>query len=123
MFATPSIILSIRALLGLMFSGRRGLNRESYYFHHDRLMDNFNPLAINLMKGGIVYSNAFNTVSPHHAWEAHNSDVGCGLGGTIDRHQDKFSGILNGISYEMWNPETDAHIPEHYSIETFEIQG
>ncbi|MEM9135883.1 MAG: glycogen synthase GlgA [Cyanobacteria bacterium P01_F01_bin.42] len=97
-----------------------GLNREAYYFHHDRLLDNFNPMAINFMKGGIVYSNAYNTVSPHHAWEAHNSDVGCGLGGTIDRHKDKFSGILNGISYEMWNPETDPLIPEHYSIKTFE---
>jgi starch synthase len=97
-----------------------GLNRESYYFHYDRLMDNFNPLALNLMKGGIVYSNAFNTVSPHHAWEAQNTEIGCGLGGTIERHKNKFSGILNGISYEMWNPEDDALIPAHYSIETFE---
>ncbi|MFM8445217.1 MAG: glycogen synthase, partial [Methylococcus sp.] len=34
-----------------------GLNRPEYYFHYDRLRDNNNPQAINLMKGGIVYSN------------------------------------------------------------------
>jgi starch synthase len=41
-----------------------GLNREAYYFHYDRLRDNFNPFSLNLMKGGIVYSNHVNTVSP-----------------------------------------------------------
>ncbi|MCM1984511.1 glycogen synthase GlgA [Lyngbya confervoides] len=97
-----------------------GLNRPEYYFHPDRLQDNFNPFGLNFMKGGIVYSNAFNTVSPHHAWEAHNTDVGCGLGGTIHQHQGKFSGILNGISYDMWNPAADTFIPQHYSPETFE---
>jgi starch synthase len=47
-----------------------GLNRANYYFQYDKLRDNFNPFAINLMKGGIVYSNAVTTVSPNHAWEA-----------------------------------------------------
>ncbi len=97
-----------------------GLNREPYYFHYDRLMDNFNPMALNLMKGGIVYANVFTTVSPHHAWEAHHTELGYGLGGTIDRHQEKFKGILNGISYEMWNPETDPLIPHPYTAQTFE---
>ena len=41
-----------------------GLGNEGYYFSYDRLRDNFNPFAINLMKGGIVYSNHVNTVSP-----------------------------------------------------------
>jgi starch synthase len=35
-------------------------------------------------------------------------------------HQQKFGGILNGIDYEMWNPETDAHIPHHYGVESLE---
>jgi starch synthase len=42
-----------------------GLNREPYYFDRDRLGDNFNPFVLNMMKGGIVYSNFVNTVSPH----------------------------------------------------------
>ncbi|MEM9534528.1 MAG: glycogen synthase GlgA [Cyanobacteria bacterium P01_E01_bin.45] len=94
-----------------------GLNRESYYFHPDRLQDNFNPFSINYMKGGIVYSNHVTTVSPHHAWEARKTDIGCGLGHTLHVHQDKFSGILNGINYDFWNPEVDTQIPHHFTAD------
>lgn len=91
------------------------LNQPSYYFQQDRLQDNFNPFAINYMKGGIVYSNAVTTVSPHHAWEASYTDIGYGLGHTLHTHQDKFSGILNGIDYDIWNPEIDRYIPHTFS--------
>ncbi|OKH12142.1 glycogen synthase GlgA [[Limnothrix rosea] IAM M-220] len=97
-----------------------GLNNEGYYFHYDRLRDNFNPFALNFMKGGIVYSNAVTTVSPHHAWEAHHTDISCGLGHTLHMHQDKFKGILNGIDYSIWNPEVDHSIPFQYSWENIE---
>ncbi|MGB8703078.1 MAG: glycogen synthase GlgA [Thermosynechococcaceae cyanobacterium] len=96
-----------------------GLNREDYYFAYDRLQDNHHPTALNFMKGGIVYSNFVNTVSPHHAWEARFSDVGCGLQATLEIHQSKFGGILNGIDYEVWNPDGDRYIPAHYTVENF----
>jgi starch synthase len=92
-----------------------GLNRFDYYFEYDRLRDNFNPFALNLMKGGIIYSNFVTTVSPHHAWEAHYGEFGYGLGHTLHMHQHKFGGILNGIDYEVWNPEIDRYIPYQYS--------
>ncbi len=92
-----------------------GLNNESYYFQYDRLQDNFNPFALNFMKGGIVYANFVTTVSPHHAWEAHYGEFGYGLGHTLDTHQGKFTGILNGIDYEVWNPEIDRYIPYNYT--------
>ncbi|MEQ9670934.1 glycogen synthase GlgA [Coleofasciculus sp. G2-EDA-02] len=97
-----------------------GLHQESYYFQDDRLKDNFNPFAINFMKGGIVYSNAVTTVSPHHAWEARFTPIGCGLGHTLHLHQDKFTGILNGINDDFWNPEQDRYIPYPYAPDTFE---
>jgi starch synthase len=96
-----------------------GLNREDYYYDPSRLQDNYHLGAINCMKGGIVYSNFVNTVSPHHAWEARFSDVGCGLQQTLEIHQAKFGGILNGIDYEFWSPEADRYIPYAYSAETF----
>ena len=98
-----------------------GLHQEGYYFHYDRLQDNFNPFALNYMKGGIVYSNYVNTVSPHHAWEAHHTGISYGLGHTLHVHQDKFGGILNGIDYGMWNPEDDNHIPFPYAKD--DLQG
>ena len=97
-----------------------GLNREAYYFHYDRLRDNFNPFSLNFMKGGIVYANHVNTVSPHHAWEAMHEDCSFGLGHTLHLKGFKFSGILNGIDPKIWNPETDDHIPSPYSSATFE---
>ncbi|MGH8000328.1 MAG: glycogen synthase GlgA [Brasilonema sp.] len=97
-----------------------GLNRESYYFQYDKLQDNFNPFALNFMKGGIVYSNAVTTVSPHHAWEARYTDIGYGLGHTLHQHQDRFTGVLNGIDNDFWNPEIDRYIPSHYTKDNFE---
>ncbi|EAW34995.1 glycogen synthase [Lyngbya sp. PCC 8106] len=94
-----------------------GLNNEPYYFDYSRLRDNFNPFALNFMKGGIIYSNFVTTVSPHHAWEAHQGDCGYGLGHTLHEHQHKFSGLLNGIDYNVWNPEIDHYIPFNYSPE------
>lgn len=98
-----------------------GLNRPEHYFNYERLQDNFNPFALNFMKGGMVYSNHFNTVSPNHAWEAQHTDISYGLGHTIHVHRDKFSGILNGIDYSMWNPEADSYIPYPYSQD--DLQG
>jgi starch synthase len=97
-----------------------GLNYPERYFDELRLRDNGNPLALNLMKGGIVYSNFVTTVSPRHAWETMNTDQGMGLGHTLYTHREKFGGVLNGIDYDVWNPAVDRMIPEHYSVETLE---
>ncbi len=99
-----------------------GLNRADYYFHPDRLQDNFNRSAINLMKAGIVYSNFVTTVSPRYAWEIQHTDLSYGLGQTLGIHRHKLGGVLNGIDYNVWNPEIDRHIPHHYSISTIEAK-
>ena len=109
-----------QGISGVEILNATGMNNEAYYFHYDRLRDNFNPFAINFMKGGIVYSNYVNTVSPQHAWEARFTEVGSGLGHTLALHQHKFSGILNGIDYEMWNPKIDPHLPYNYNEENLE---
>jgi starch synthase len=86
----------------------------------DRLQDNGNPAAVNLMKGGIVYSNYVTTVSPRYAWEVQYSDQGMGLQQTLQQHAAKFGGVLNGIDYEIWNPETDPHITQTYCADTLQ---
>ena len=97
-----------------------GLNRPDYYAHYDRLRDNHNPHAINLMKGGVVYSNFVTTVSPRHAHEAKDQDQGFGLEPTLHIHHVKFGGVVNGIDYNVWNPEIDGHIPVHYTVESLD---
>jgi len=41
-------------------------------------------------------------VSPPHAWELCHSDWSYGLGHTLHVHQAKFSGVLNGLDYDIW---------------------
>lgn len=97
-----------------------GLTRPEHFFDYDRLRDNLNPDAINPMKGGIVYSNFVTTVSPQHAWEVAYTDQGQGLQHTLHIHRDKFGGVLNGVDYDVWNPETDRFIPAHFNIDSLE---
>ena len=77
----------------------------------DRLGDDHRYGALNLMKGGIVYSDFVTTVSPNHAAEARYGDGAFGLGHTLHVHRHKFRGILNGVDYDVWNPEVDSHHP------------
>lgn len=92
-----------------------GLGRPGYYYQRDRMQDDFNISAINFTRGAIVYANFVTTVSPHHAWEVRHSDLGHGLGHVLNLYQGKFGGVLNGLDYEYWNPETDGQIVRHYS--------
>ena len=94
-----------------------GLTRPDHFYDYDRLRDEFNPAALNLMKGGIVYANFVTTVSPQHAWEAQYTDQGQGLGHTLHLHGNKFGGVLNGVDYDLWNPEIDPLIPARYGAE------
>lgn len=94
-----------------------GLNRPDYYFHYDRLRDNHNPHALNLMKAGVVYSNFVTTVSPRHAIEAKDRGQGFGLEPTLHIHHGKFGGVVNGIDYAAWNAEIDPLIPAHFNAD------
>ncbi len=97
-----------------------GLGRPEHFLDRERLGDDWHPGVVNFTKGAIVFANFITTVSPHHAWEARFTDQGFGLGPALARHHDKFGGILNGLDYEVWNPETDPHLAARYSVETVE---
>jgi len=72
--------------------------------------------GINLLKGGIVHSNAINAVSQKYADEIRTSEFGWGLEGLISHHGTKLFGILNGVDYEEWSPAVDTLIPSTYDI-------
>jgi starch synthase len=75
---------------------------------------------VNLMKAGLVYSDAINTVSPTYSREILTQEFGCGLDGVLKTRQKVLSGILNGLDYNIWNPATDAKIFKRYSIDDIE---
>lgn len=70
---------------------------------------------VNLLKGGIYHATLLNTVSNGYAHEIQTAEYGWGLEGVVrDRAADLY-GILNGVDYEEWNPETDPFIAATYS--------
>jgi starch synthase len=94
-----------------------GLN-PGHLMTHGRLLDDHHKAAVNLMKGGIVYSNFVTTVSPRYAHEIRHTPLGMGLQRILGVHQQKLGGVLNGIDYNVWNPAVDCHIAKRFSIET-----
>lgn len=70
---------------------------------------------INFLKAGMVRADWLNTVSPKYAEEIQTPEFGFGLDGLLRHRSSVLSGILNGVDYGRWNPETDPWIPAKYS--------
>ncbi len=84
---------------------------------------NFYPMSpfeywgqVNFMKAGIEFADKINTVSPNYSIEIQeSSELGAGLEAVLRKRRKDLSGIVNGVDYDVWNPETDPFIPAHYS--------
>jgi starch synthase len=70
---------------------------------------------VNLLKGGLLYADALNTVSPTYAKEIQDPDLGCGLDGVLRERGEELYGILNGVDYTVWDPATDPLIEANYA--------
>ncbi|CAI6005313.1 unnamed protein product [Closterium sp. NIES-64] len=77
----------------------------------DRLQDNRDPALVNLLKGGIVYSNKVTTVSPTYANDMKTRELGCGLDATVTIHSQKFAGLPSGLDQSTWDPTRDLALP------------
>lgn len=72
---------------------------------------------VNLLKGGLVYADILNTVSPTYAREIQTAEFGFGLEGVLQTRKDRLFGVTNGIDYSVWNPATDPHLSARYSTD------
>ena len=75
---------------------------------------------VSYLKGGIAFADALNTVSPTYAREIQTPEYGFGLDGALRARGGALSGILNGVDYGEWSPETDPLIPARFSPEDLE---
>lgn len=71
--------------------------------------------SFNAMKGALHHADAVTTVSPSYAREITTPEFGCGLDGVLRGRVDGVKGILNGIDVQLWDPEQDPYLPEHFS--------
>ena len=73
---------------------------------------------VNSIKTAIVYADKINTVSPTHALELLTPEGSKGLNGILELRRGDFSGILNGIDYEEFDPAKDQLIPHPFTLKT-----
>lgn len=71
---------------------------------------------LNLLKTGLVFSDAISTVSARYAQEIQSEPHGSGLAGVLQQRREFLFGIINGVDYAVWNPEVDPHIAANYSV-------
>ena len=69
------------------------------------------------LKAGLVFSDAVSTVSPRYAAEIQTPEFGEKFDGLLRSRRNDLFGILNGVDYDEWNPETDKLIAANYSAD------
>jgi starch synthase len=100
----------------------QGVFPVSHYALTNLPWDYFTPSGVefygrfNCLKAGIAFADSITTVSPRYAREITTEEFGCGLDGLLRQRQDLTLGILNGVDYEEWNPASDRHIPNLFSM-------
>ena len=122
-FLYYSDIKSIFTIHNLQYQGHFGsevlpqIDLNYGYFVNDKL--EFHNI-VNYMKGGLAYADYVTTVSPTYAHEIQSPTYSYGLDGIIRSRADNLIGILNGIDYNEYNPETDSRIPFNYNVHSLD---
>jgi len=116
----PAMVFTIHNL------AHRGLFPEQIF--HDIGLDvslwNMHELEFHgqfsFIKGGLVFADRINTVSPTYAQEIQTPQFGFGLNELLSHRQDRLSGILNGIDTDEWDPAQDKNIKAKYDFSTLD---
>jgi starch synthase len=121
-YAQDPVAQNLAVLFTVHNLGYQGLFPRDALTRADIPVSTFHPGGIefygsvNLLKGGLVFSDYLTTVSRKYAEEIQTREFGYGLDGVIRARADRLVGILNGVDYTAWNPETDELIPARYSM-------
>ena len=71
--------------------------------------------SVCFLKAGILFSDIISTVSETYAHEILTPEYGAGMENILRTRETDLHGVINGIDDDVWNPETDNHLPFHYS--------
>ena len=120
-FQGDATFMAMKTLLTIHNLGYQGLFGRSALTEiglDDKL---FHPRAlefhgmVNLLKGGILFSDALSTVSKGYAKEIQTPEHGFGLDDLLRDRAGSLTGIVNGVDYTEWSPEGDPYIAAHYT--------
>ena len=116
-------IKTIMTIHNLKFQGvweatavQRITELPQYYFVSDKLEA---YQAANLLKGGIVFADKVTTVSESYAQEIKTPFYGEGLDGLMNARSADLVGIVNGLDYQVFNPQLDYRIAKNFTVEDF----
>lgn len=77
---------------------------------------------INAMKTGIMFADKITTVSPTYAREIRTAYFGEGMQDILNSRAQDVIGVLNGVFYDEWNPQTDSCLYENYNDASLSIK-
>src|ERR1700726_4213256 len=72
---------------------------------------------VNFLKGALTYSDYVTTVSRKYSQEIQTAEYGFGLEGVLRDRAATVTGILNGVDYDEWSPQTDKFTGAKFSPE------
>jgi len=122
-YSTDPTFLGVKTLFTIHNLGYQGLFPKSALAEAGLDEELYRPDGleffgqISYIKGGIAFADALTTVSPTYAREILTPELGFGLDGALRARASVLTGILNGVDYDVWNPETDRYLPAHYSVQ------
>jgi starch synthase len=70
---------------------------------------------VNFLKGALTYADFITTVSRKYSQEIQTAEYGFGLEGVLRDRASTVTGILNGVDYDEWSPQTDRFAAAKYS--------
>ncbi|MDP3740979.1 MAG: glycogen/starch synthase, partial [bacterium] len=114
------VVLSIHSLASQMSGAQPRFIAEGDADDGHTLLPAFEDpllLKVNGMKRGIINADIINTVSSTYAKEITTPEYGQGLDPLLRKksEQKRLEGIINGLDYAYWNPESDEVIEHHFS--------
>ena len=116
-------IKTVMTIHNLKFQGKWSIKEvqsitglPDYYFAPDKLEAYKDA---NFLKGGMVFADAITTVSNTYAEEIKTPFYGEGLDGLMAARSNDLCGIVNGLDYNDWNPDTDYRIAKTFNVENF----
>ncbi len=72
---------------------------------------------VNFLKGALTYSDFVTTVSKKYSQEIQTTEYGFGLEGVLHARASTVTGILNGVDYDEWSPQTDKYTVAKFSAQ------
>ena len=112
-------IKTILTIHNIIFQGRYGKQILTDVLGIDQKFDNLLDCDgdVNILKAAIMTCDKFTTVSPTYAEEIKTQEFSHGLSSIVKANEGKLKGILNGLDYDFYNPETDKIIYTNYSAD------